>query len=255
MAIHKYYPKYKKQVDEIHKRLTKGEKKYLAKAITLIESSLSFHQLESDYLLSKIKANNNTIRIGITGVPGVGKSTFIESFGMKLINLGLKVSVLAVDPSSKTTGGSILGDKTRMMRLSVNKNAFIRPSPSQGHLGGVAKKTSDSILCLEQAGFDIIFVETMGVGQAETSVYDMVDIFLVLLLPAGGDELQGIKKGIIEMADLIIVNKADGNLKKLANLTMQEYKNAQNLISNNRKDITPEVLTCSSIEEIGLENV
>ena len=245
----------KKQVDEIHKRLTKGEKKYLAKAITLIESSLSFHQLESDYLLSKIKANNNTIRIGITGVPGVGKSTFIESFGMKLINLGLKVSVLAVDPSSKTTGGSILGDKTRMMRLSVNKNAFIRPSPSQGHLGGVAKKTSDSILCLEQAGFDIIFVETMGVGQAETSVYDMVDIFLVLLLPAGGDELQGIKKGIIEMADLIIVNKADGNLKKLANLTMQEYKNAQNLISNNRKDITPEVLTCSSIEEIGLENV
>ena len=142
-----------------------------------------------------------------------------------------------------------------MMRLSVNKNAFIRPSPSQGHLGGVAKKTSDSILCLEQAGFDIIFVETMGVGQAETSVYDMVDIFLVLLLPAGGDELQGIKKGIIEMADLIIVNKADGNLKKLANLTMQEYKNAQNLISNNRKDITPEVLTCSSIEEIGLEDV
>ena len=245
----------KTKVDDIHKKLVKGEKKSLAKAITLIESSLSFHQLESDYLLSKIKANNNTIRIGITGVPGVGKSTFIESFGMKLINLGLKVSVLAVDPSSKTTGGSILGDKTRMMRLSVNKNAFIRPSPSQGHLGGVAKKTSDSILCLEQAGFDIIFVETMGVGQAETSVYDMVDIFLVLLLPAGGDELQGIKKGIIEMADLIIVNKADGNLKKLANLTMQEYKNAQNLISNNRKDITPEVLTCSSTEEIGLEDV
>ncbi len=245
----------KTKVDDIHKKLVKGEKKSLAKAITLIESSLGFHQLESDYLLSKIKANNNTIRIGITGVPGVGKSTFIESFGMRLINLGLKVSVLAVDPSSKTTGGSILGDKTRMMRLSVNKNAFIRPSPSQGHLGGVAKKTSDSILCLEQAGFDIIFVETMGVGQAETSVYDMVDIFLVLLLPAGGDELQGIKKGIIEMADLIIVNKADGNLKKLANLTMQEYKNAQNLISNNRKDITPEVLTCSSIEEIGLEDV
>ncbi len=245
----------KDKVNEIYKKLSSGEKKYLAKAITLVESSLKSHQLESNYLLSKIKENHKSLRIGITGVPGVGKSTFIEAFGMKLINLGFKVSVLAVDPSSKRTGGSILGDKTRMMKLSVNDRAFIRPSPSQGHLGGVAKKTSDSILCLEQAGFNIIFVETMGVGQAETSVYDMVDIFIVLLLPSGGDELQGIKKGIIEMADLIIVNKADGNLKDSAHLTMQEYKNAQSLISKSRKDLLPEVLSCSSIEEVGLDEI
>ncbi|MAI76774.1 MAG: methylmalonyl Co-A mutase-associated GTPase MeaB [Pelagibacteraceae bacterium TMED65] len=245
----------KDKVNEIYEKLSLGEKKYLAKAITLVESSLKSHQLEANYLLSLIKENHKSLRIGITGVPGVGKSTFIESFGMKLINLGYKVSVLAVDPSSKRTGGSILGDKTRMMKLSVNDRAFIRPSPSQGHLGGVAKKTSDSILCLEQAGFNIIFVETMGVGQAETSVYDMVDIFIVLLLPSGGDELQGIKKGIIEMADLIIVNKADGNLKKSAYLTMQEYKNAQSLISKSRKDLLPGVLSCSSVEESGLDEI
>ena len=163
--------------------------------------------------------------------------------------------MLAVDPSSCFSGGSILGDKTRMEKLSVNKNAFIRPSPSSGHLGGVAKKTSESILCLEEAGFNIIFVETMGVGQAETEVYDMVDIFLVLLLPAGGDELQGIKKGIIEMADLIIVNKADGELKKSAEITQREYKNASHLINKSRISQDIGVMICSSLNQCGFDNV
>ena len=245
----------KKEVDLISLNLKKGKKKFLAKAITLIESSLNVHQLQSSLLLSKLNNNKNSLRIGITGVPGVGKSTFIENFGMKLIGLGLKVSVLAIDPSSKRTGGSILGDKTRMMELSVNENAYIRPSPSQGHLGGVAKKTSESISCLEEAGFDIIFIETMGVGQAETTVYDMVDIFLVLLLPSGGDELQGIKKGIIEIADLIIVNKADGKLLSQAEITKSEYRNAQSIISRNRKDISSEVLICSSTESRGFNQI
>ncbi len=245
----------KDEVNLISLNLKNGEKKFLAKAITMIESSLKIHQLQSSLLMSKLSNKKNSLRIGITGVPGVGKSTFIESFGMKLIKQGFKVSVLAVDPSSKRTGGSILGDKTRMMQLSVNKNAYIRPSPSQGHLGGVAKKTSESIRCLEEAGYDIIFIETMGVGQAETAVYDMVDIFLVLLLPTGGDELQGIKKGIIEIADLIIVNKADGKLIGSAEITKSEYKNAQSIISKNRKDVSPEVLVCSSLESEGFNEI
>ncbi len=245
----------KQKIKEIVNEIKKGNRNYLAKAITIIESTLLSHKLESNLLLSKLPSNQNSIRIGITGVPGVGKSTFIETFGMTLVDLGHKVSVLAVDPSSNKSGGSILGDKTRMTKLSVNKNAFIRPSPSQGHLGGVAKKTNDSISCLEAAGFDIIFVETMGVGQAETAVYDMVDIFLVMLLPSGGDELQGIKKGIIEMADLIVVNKADGNLKKSAEITTSEYKNAQTMISKMRKDLNPEVLMCSSIESFGINEI
>ena len=252
-----------RELSEIHKEeikkmvlnIREGKLKDLAKAITLVESSLKLHNAQADFLLSKLKQHKNSLRIGITGVPGVGKSTFIETFGMSLIGLGFKVAVLAIDPSSKRTGGSILGDKTRMMKLSVNKNAFIRPSPSQGNLGGVAKKTSESIRCLEEAGFNIIFIETMGVGQAETTVYDMVDIFLVLLLPSGGDELQGIKKGIIEMADVIIINKADGNLKNTAEITMLEYKNAQNMISNIREDISPEVFLCSSTESIGITKI
>ena len=243
------------ELKKFHHQILSGSRKYLGKAITLIESSREKDQIISEGLLELFNGNNKSIRIGITGVPGVGKSTFIESFGMKLIKKGFKVAVLAVDPSSRFSGGSILGDKTRMEKLSVNNNAFIRPSPSSGHLGGVAKRTSESILCLEEAGFNIIFVETMGVGQAETEVYDMVDIFLVLLLPAGGDELQGIKKGIIEMADLIIVNKADGELKKSAEITKREYKNAIHIINKSRinEDIGVEV--CSSLNQSGFENV
>ena len=245
----------KEELKKFHHRILSGSRKYLGKAITLIESSREKDQITSERLLELFKGNDKSIRIGITGVPGVGKSTFIESFGIKLIQKGFKVAVLAVDPSSRFSGGSILGDKTRMEKLSVNKNAFIRPSPSSGHLGGVAKRTSESILCLEEAGFNIIFVETMGVGQAETEVYDMVDIFLVLLLPAGGDELQGIKKGIIEMADLIIVNKADGELKKSAEITQREYKNAIHIINKSRINEDIGVVVCSSLNQSGFENV
>ena len=245
----------KEEIKKMALNIREGKLKDLAKAITLVESTLQLHNDQADFLLSNLKQNKDSLRIGITGVPGVGKSTFIETFGMYLIDLGFKVSVLAIDPSSQRTGGSILGDKTRMMKLSVNKNAFIRPSPSQGNLGGVAKRTSESIRCLEEAGFNIIFIETMGVGQAETTVYDMVDIFLVLLLPSGGDELQGIKKGIIEMADLIVINKADGNLKNVAEITMSEYKNAQNMISNSREEISPEVFLCSSTESLGIKKI
>ena len=243
------------ELKKFHQHILSGSRKHLGKAITLIESSREKDQIISEKLLELFKGNDKSIRIGITGVPGVGKSTFIESFGMKLIRKGFKVAVLAVDPSSRFSGGSILGDKTRMEKLSVNKNAFIRPSPSSGHLGGVAKRTSESILCLEEAGFNIIFVETMGVGQAETEVYDMVDIFLVLLLPAGGDELQGIKKGIIEMADLIIVNKADGELKKSAEITQREYKNASHIINKSRINEDIGVVICSSLNQSGFENV
>ena len=241
----------KNWLNEFKRKIRSGSRKHLAKSITLVESSLKSDQVLSEALLESFKKKKGSIRIGITGVPGVGKSTFIESFGMNLIDKGLKIAVLAIDPSSKKTGGSILGDKTRMEKLSVNSNAFIRPSPSDGHLGGVAKKTYESILCLEEAGFDIIFVETMGVGQAETEVYDMVDIFAVLLLPSGGDELQGIKKGIIEIADIIIVNKADGELKKSAEITQREYKNATHMTNTSRIKTTLEVFTCSSLNSEG----
>ena len=242
-------------IDSILYNLRKGSRTHLAKAITLIESSLEKDKLGANLLLSKLKENNDSIRIGITGVPGVGKSTIIEALGKLLIEGNNKVAVLAVDPSSKQSGGSILGDKTRMEKLSVNRNAYVRPSPNQGHLGGVAKKTFHSIRCLEEFGFNIIFVETMGVGQAETSVYDMVDIFLVLLLPTGGDELQGIKKGIIELADLIVVNKADGGLIKQAESTKNEYTNASQMTSDSRIDLKPNILTCSAIENKGIKEM
>ncbi len=244
-----------KLIGLMSRQLKSGSKKALAKTITLVESKLKKDKLLVQKIFEKFKKNNNTIRIGITGVPGVGKSTFIESLGLFLIEKSHKVAVLAIDPSSKESGGSILGDKTRMEKLSINSSAFIRPSPSDGHLGGVAKKTYESILCLEEAGYNIIFVETMGVGQAETAVYDMVDIFLVLLLPSGGDELQGIKKGIIELADLIIVNKADNDLKKTAEITQREYKNAIHITGKPRKGHEIEVLTCSSLKSEGLDEI
>ena len=242
-------------IKDMSKELKNGSKKALAKTITLVESTLKKDKLLVQKIFENFKINNNSIRIGITGVPGVGKSTFIESLGLFLIKNGFKVAVLAIDPSSKESGGSILGDKTRMEKLSVNPSAFIRPSPSDGHLGGVAKKTHESILCLEEAGFNVIFIETMGVGQAETAVYDMVDIFLVLLLPAGGDELQGIKKGIIELADLIIVNKADNDLKKTAEITQREYKNALSITGKPRQNHFIDVLMCSSLKSQGLEEI
>ena len=244
-----------KFINDTCRELKKGSKKALAKTITLVESKLKKDKFLVQKILENFQTNNQTIRIGITGVPGVGKSTFIESLGIFLIEKGYKVAVLAIDPSSKESGGSILGDKTRMEKLSVNPNAFIRPSPNDGHLGGVAKKTNESMLCLEEAGYNVIFIETMGVGQAETAVYDMVDIFLLLLLPSGGDELQGIKKGIIELADLIIVNKADNDLIKSAEITQREYKNALQITSKPRENHIIEVLMCSSLKSIGLEEI
>ena len=242
-------------IKKLLNNVKKGSRKSLAKAITLIESTRFEDKVKSERLISKILEEKKTLRIGISGVPGVGKSTFIESLGLFLIKEGYKVAVLAVDPSSQRSGGSILGDKTRMQKLSNHDSAFIRPSPSSGHLGGVTKTTRESISCLEAANYDIIFVETMGVGQAETSVFNLVDIFVVLLLPSGGDDLQGIKKGIIELADLLIVNKADSNLLSAASSTVNDYKNALSITNSIREDWGPKVLKCSSIKLIGIQDV
>jgi len=233
-----------------------GERRALARAITLVESTRKDHRNKARALLQTLSgANRQALRIGLSGTPGVGKSTFTEAFGMMLIELGLKVAVLAVDPSSTISGGSILGDKTRMEHLSREKNAFIRPSPSQTALGGVTRRTRESIALCEAAGFDVILVETVGVGQSETMVADMTDIFLLLLAPAGGDELQGVKRGIMEIADIILVNKADGDLKSQAMRTCADYSGALQLMRNRPHDPEgfPKAMTVSSIENNGLE--
>ena len=223
-----------------------GNKRTLAKAITLLESSLDKHKEESKDLVGEaLMHSGKSFRIGITGVPGVGKSTFIESLGLYLLNSGFKVAVLAVDPSSPLTGGSILGDKTRMEMLSREENAFIRPSPTSGSLGGVAQKTRETILLCEAAGYDIVLIETVGVGQSEYNVSEMVDFFLVMMLPGGGDELQGLKKGILELADGMIVNKCDGDSIQSAKVSKQQYTSALSLISKSEYWNTP-VLTCSA---------
>lgn len=229
-----------------------GNRRALAKAITLIESSRPEDREASQVLLNQLlPQTGNSLRVGITGVPGVGKSTFIEAFGQYLISQGHKVAVLAVDPSSPMAGGSILGDKTRMERLSREANAFIRPSPAGRALGGVALKTRESMLLCEAAGFDVVLVETVGVGQSEHQVGSMVDFFLMLLLPGGGDELQGIKKGILELADAIMINKADGESASLARKTKLHYQSAMSLLASN--DFwKPEVHTCSALEQDGI---
>jgi LAO/AO transport system kinase len=211
--------------------LLAGERRALARAITLVESTRPDHREQAEALIEAILPHaGNSIRLGISGVPGVGKSTFIEAFGLHLIAAGRRVAVLAVDPSSRRTGGSILGDKTRMEALSRHDQAFIRPSPSRGTLGGVTRRTRESILLCEAAGFDVILVETVGVGQSETAVADMVDLFCLLLLPSAGDELQGIKKGIVELAELILVNKADGDTRKAAHQAVADYRAALRLL-------------------------
>lgn len=227
----------------------------LAKAITLVESKRADHREEAQQLLEKILPyTGNSLRIGITGVPGVGKSTFIEAFGLHLIKQGKKVAVLAVDPSSPLAGGSILGDKTRMEELSRQEHAFIRPSPSEGSLGGVAHKTRETMLLCEAAGYDVIIVETVGVGQSEYEVASMVDFFLVLMLPNAGDELQGIKKGILELADALVINKADGENIPQAKQTQQHYQNAFHLLQDNGF-WTPRVLTCSALQHQHMDTV
>ena len=229
-----------------------GDRRALAKAITLVESARPQDRKASQDLLNKLLPHTgNSIRIGITGVPGVGKSTFIESFGQTVIGDGKKVAVLAVDPSSPVAGGSILGDKTRMEQLSRETNAFIRPSPAGKALGGVALKTRESMLLCEAAGFDVVVVETVGVGQSEHQVGSMVDFFLILLLPGGGDELQGIKKGILELADAILINKADGESENLANKTRLHYQSALSLLTQSGF-WSPEVRACSALERSGI---
>ena len=231
----------------------KCDRALLAQAITLIESLNDDHRATADAVLNELLIQKqDSIRIGITGVPGVGKSTFIESFGKQLTSLDHKVAVLAVDPTSSRTGGSILGDKTRMQELSRDKNAFIRPSPTSGTLGGVTRVTRETIVLCEAAGFDVILVETVGVGQSEIMVSQMVDFFLALMLPGAGDELQGIKKGILEIADMIAVNKADGEMKNAANRAVMEYQHALDILNPKSANWKPRSLSCSAYTGDGL---
>ena len=230
-----------------------GDRTWLAKAITLVESSTPDDRDKASELLASIAPHaGGSRRIGITGSPGVGKSTFVDELGTYLTELGHKVAVLAVDPSSSISGGSILGDKTRMDRLASNPNAFIRPSPSSGILGGVAKGTRETILVLEAAGFDVVLIETVGVGQSEAIVSEMVDFFLVLLLPGSGDSLQGIKKGVLELADLVAVNKADGENELRARQSARDYQSAMTLLSSTNTGWNPPVITCSGLTGQGI---
>jgi len=238
------------------KGILTGDKAALSRAITLIESTAQKHQQQAQDLLKQCLPHaNKSIRIGITGVPGVGKSTFIEQYGILLVNQGYKVAVLAIDPSSSVSGGSILGDKTRMENLVQKDNAFIRPSASGDSLGGVARKTHEAILLCEAAGFDRIIIETVGVGQSETAVHSMTDFFLLLKLAGAGDELQGIKRGIIEMADAIVINKADGENIKAAKLAKVEFNRALHLYPLKESNWTPKTITCSALKNEGIEEI
>ena len=230
-----------------------GERATLARAITLIESKRADHRRTAHHLVQELlPRTGEAVRLGITGAPGVGKSTTIDVLGTYLTGKGHKVAVLAVDPSSTRTGGSILGDKTRMARLSSDPNAFVRPSPSSGTLGGVAAKTRETMLVCEAAGYDVVMVETVGIGQSETAVADMTDCFLVLMLPGAGDELQGLKKGIVELADMIAVNKADGDNVERARLAAAEYRAALNILAPHSATWSPPVVTYSALAQHGI---
>jgi len=233
-----------------------GDRRALAQGITLVESRRADHRAQAEALLAAVLPDTGeSIRVGISGVPGVGKSTFIEALGAHVTGEGHKIAILAVDPSSPKSGGSILGDKTRMEQLSRNPDAFIRPSPSGGTLGGVAGRTRESALLCEAAGYDVIVIETVGVGQSETAVADLVDLFLLLLVPGGGDDLQGMKKGIVELADLIVVNKADGDFVQAANRAASDYRLALGLLKPAHPDWTPAVKLVSSLKRDGIEEV
>jgi len=238
------------------KGILKDDRSILARAITIVESNTSEHISQAQEILKELlPKTGKSIRIGITGSPGVGKSTFIESFGNFLCEKGHKVAVLAIDPSSKRSKGSILGDKTRMEKLSRQKNAFIRPSPSGGTLGGVTRKTREIILLCEAAGFDVILVETIGVGQSEITVRSMADFFMLLLLPGAGDELQGIKKGIVEMADMLVINKADGNNRQKAEITQHAYSDALHYLQPATDGWTTGTFLCSAINDEGIDSI
>ena len=233
-----------------------GDRTAIGRAITLVESTLPAHRVDAAALLDQLLPHSGDAhRVGITGVPGVGKSTFIEALGLRLTGAGHKVAVLAVDPSSTRTGGSILGDKTRMAQLAVEPNAFIRPSPSAGTLGGVTRATREAMIVLEAAGHDVVLVETVGVGQSETVVHGMVDIFVVLMLAGAGDELQGIKKGVLELADLLAVNKADGANVDKAKQAAVDYRRALHLVQPPGASWEPPVLTCPALDGSGLDDV
>jgi LAO/AO transport system kinase len=242
--------------DDLAAAVRAGDRRALARAITLVESTRADHRDRALALLDALlPATGGAIRVGISGAPGAGKSTFIEALGVHLVDAGHRVAVLAVDPSSTRTGGSILGDKTRMEELARRADAFIRPSPSGGTLGGVARRTREAMLVCESAGFDVVLVETVGVGQSEVAVSGMVDLFLLLLAPGGGDELQGVKRGIVELADLLVVNKADGDLAAAARRTAADYANALHLVRPAVDGWAPRVLTCSALTGEGVDEV
>jgi GTPase len=243
-------------LETLAQRVLSHDRRALARAITLIESRRPDHQEQAEQLLGRLlPATGSAIRLGISGTPGAGKSTFIEAFGAHVIAEGHRIAVLAVDPSSRRTGGSILGDKTRMQRLAKAPEAFIRPSPAGATLGGVTRRTREAALACEAAGFDVTLIETVGVGQSESAVADMVDAFLLLLAPGAGDELQGIKRGVIELADLVLINKADGELLAAARRARADYQAALHLLTSPTPGWTPEVLTCSALAGTGIDQV
>lgn len=236
--------------------LRAGDRRALARAITLAESTRVDHRAIADTVLDAVlSSTGGAVRVGISGPPGVGKSTFIEAFGTHIVDRGHRLAVLAVDPSSRRTGGSILGDKTRMIDLANRPEAFIRPSPGGTQLGGVARRTREAMLLCEATGFDVVVVETIGVGQSEVAVADMVDLFTLLVAPGGGDELQGIKRGIMELADLVVVNKADGDLAAAAGRTRADYANAVHLLRPKWSSWSTEVLACSALTGTGIDQV
>lgn len=244
------------ELDLMASQILQGNRRALAKSITLVESSHALHRQQAEYLLEQIMPySGNAVRVGISGVPGVGKSTFIESFGSHVIDQGHRVAVLAVDPSSAISGGSILGDKIRMEALSRNSSAYIRPSPAGETLGGITRRSRETALLCEAAGFDVILVETVGVGQSETAVAQMTDMFVLLLLPGGGDELQGIKRGIMELADLILVNKADGDQENAANRTVADYRMACHFLRPRSEHWQVQVQALSALHGNGVKSV
>lgn len=246
----------RKAKSDLAREVASGDRRALARAITLVESTKASDRDAAQVLLTALlPRTGKSVRLGISGSPGAGKSTFIEAFGRYLTGEGHKVAVLAVDPSSRRSGGSILGDKTRMEKLARDSNAFIRPSPAGTTLGGVARRTREALLLVEASGFDVVLVETVGVGQSETAVADMVDVFVLLVSPGGGDDLQGIKRGVMELADLLLVTKADGDLLKAANRAAADYHAALHLMRPKYKDVSPEILKVSALENFGIAEV